>query len=178
MHDRRARWICFRGACPDRRRPWQCARIAVEGTILPLGTGLCGSTARRDGRSGAARQVRAPHPGQQGAEAKAEGPCWKHRCTPPANTRSRSPIRRKRAMTSKNHSAYVVGYNVQFDTQNYIIVAPEVSNVGIDNGCSHGRPARRGMRSKPRPSRSLPNAPTSRARNWQPARKPESKPMW
>jgi len=41
-----------------------------------------------------------------------------------------------RAMTSKSHSAYVVGYNVQsaVDTQNHIIVAHEVSNVGIDNG--------------------------------------------
>jgi transposase len=41
-----------------------------------------------------------------------------------------------RAMTSQSHSAYVVGYNVQsaVDTQNHIIVAHEVSNVGIDKG--------------------------------------------
>lgn len=41
-----------------------------------------------------------------------------------------------RAMTSHSHSAYVVGYNVQsaVDTQNHIIVAHEVSNVGIDKG--------------------------------------------
>ncbi len=41
-----------------------------------------------------------------------------------------------RAMTSKSHSAYVVGYNVQsaVDTQNHLIVAHEVSNVGIDTG--------------------------------------------
>lgn len=39
-------------------------------------------------------------------------------------------------MTSQSHSAYVVGYNVQsaVDTQNHIIVAHEVSNVGIDKG--------------------------------------------
>jgi len=41
-----------------------------------------------------------------------------------------------RAMTSQSHSAYVVGYNVQsvVDTQNHLIVAHEVSNVGIDKG--------------------------------------------
>jgi hypothetical protein len=41
-----------------------------------------------------------------------------------------------RAMTSKSHSAHVVGYNVQsaVDTQNHLIVAHEVSNVGIDTG--------------------------------------------
>jgi transposase len=41
-----------------------------------------------------------------------------------------------RAMTSQSHSAYVVGYNLQsaVDTQNHIIVAHEVSNVGIDKG--------------------------------------------
>lgn len=41
-----------------------------------------------------------------------------------------------RAMASQSHSAYVVGYNVQsaVDTQNHIIVAHEVSNVGIDKG--------------------------------------------
>ena len=41
-----------------------------------------------------------------------------------------------RAMTSQSHSAYVVGYNVQsaVDTENHIIVAHEVSNVGIDKG--------------------------------------------
>ncbi len=39
-----------------------------------------------------------------------------------------------RAMTSKSHSAYTVGYNVQtaVDTTNYLIVAHEVTNVGID----------------------------------------------
>ena len=39
-----------------------------------------------------------------------------------------------RAMTSKSHSAYVVGYNVQsaVDTQSHIIVAHGVSNVGSD----------------------------------------------
>jgi hypothetical protein len=39
-----------------------------------------------------------------------------------------------RAMTSQSHSAYVVGYNVQsaVDTQNHIIVAHDVSNVGSD----------------------------------------------
>jgi transposase len=41
-----------------------------------------------------------------------------------------------RAMTSQSHSGYVVGYNVQsaVDTRNHIIVAHEVSNVGIDRG--------------------------------------------
>ena len=41
-----------------------------------------------------------------------------------------------RAMTSQSHSAYVVGYNVQsaVDTQNHIIVAHEVTNVGSDRG--------------------------------------------
>ena len=41
-----------------------------------------------------------------------------------------------RAMTSQSHSAYVVGYNVQsaVDTHNHIIVAHEVSNIGIDKG--------------------------------------------
>jgi transposase len=41
-----------------------------------------------------------------------------------------------RAMTSKSHSAYVVGYNVQsaVDTQNHLIVAHKVSNVDIDTG--------------------------------------------
>jgi hypothetical protein len=39
-------------------------------------------------------------------------------------------------MTSQSHSAYVVGYNVQsaVDTQNHIIVAHDVSNVGSDRG--------------------------------------------
>ena len=39
-----------------------------------------------------------------------------------------------RAMTSQSHSAYVVGYNVQsaVDTENHIIVAYDVSNVGSD----------------------------------------------
>jgi transposase len=39
-----------------------------------------------------------------------------------------------RAMTSQSHSAYVVGYNVQsaVDTQNHIIVAHDVNNVGSD----------------------------------------------
>ncbi len=39
-----------------------------------------------------------------------------------------------RAMTSQSHSAYVVGYNVQsaVDTENHIIVAHDVSNVGSD----------------------------------------------
>ena len=39
-----------------------------------------------------------------------------------------------RAMTSKSHSAYTVGYNVQsaVDTKNHLIVAHEVTNVGID----------------------------------------------
>ena len=41
-----------------------------------------------------------------------------------------------RAMTSQSHSAYVVGYNVQsaVDTQNHIIVAHDVINVGSDRG--------------------------------------------
>jgi transposase len=39
-----------------------------------------------------------------------------------------------RAMTSKSHSAYTVGYNVQsvVDTKNHLIVSHEVTNVGID----------------------------------------------
>ena len=41
-----------------------------------------------------------------------------------------------RAMTSQSHSAYVVGYNVQsvVDTEHHLIVAHEVTNVGIDSG--------------------------------------------
>jgi hypothetical protein len=39
-------------------------------------------------------------------------------------------------MTSKSHSAYTVGYNVQsvVDTKHHLIVTHEVTNVGIDNG--------------------------------------------
>lgn len=39
-----------------------------------------------------------------------------------------------RAMTSQSHSAYTVGYNVQsaVDTKNHLVVAHEVTNVGID----------------------------------------------
>ena len=39
-----------------------------------------------------------------------------------------------RAMTSKSHSAYTVGYNVQsaVDTKHHLIVTHEVTNVGID----------------------------------------------
>lgn len=41
-----------------------------------------------------------------------------------------------RAMTSQSHSAYVVGYNVQsvVDTEHHLVVAHEVTNVGIDRG--------------------------------------------
>jgi hypothetical protein len=41
-----------------------------------------------------------------------------------------------RAMTSQSHSAYTVGYNMQsgVDTKNHLIVAHEVTNVGIDKG--------------------------------------------
>lgn len=41
-----------------------------------------------------------------------------------------------RAMTSQSHSAYTVGYNVQsvVDTDHRLIVAHEVTNVGIDKG--------------------------------------------
>ena len=41
-----------------------------------------------------------------------------------------------RAMTSKSHSVYTVGYNVQsaVDTKNHLIVAHEVTNIGIDKG--------------------------------------------
>jgi hypothetical protein len=40
-----------------------------------------------------------------------------------------------RAMTSKSHSVYTVGYNVQsaVDTKHHLIVTHEVTNVGIDN---------------------------------------------
>ena len=41
-----------------------------------------------------------------------------------------------RAMTSKSHSVYTVGYNVQsaVDTAHHLIVAHDVTNVGIDKG--------------------------------------------
>ncbi len=41
-----------------------------------------------------------------------------------------------RAMTSKSHSAYTVGYNMQsvVDAKNHLIVAHEVTNIGIDKG--------------------------------------------
>jgi transposase len=41
-----------------------------------------------------------------------------------------------RAMTSKSHSAYTVGYNVQsaVDTKHHLIVTHEVTNIGIDKG--------------------------------------------
>ena len=41
-----------------------------------------------------------------------------------------------RAMTSQSHSAYTVGYNVQsvVDAKHHLIVAHEVTNIGIDNG--------------------------------------------
>jgi transposase len=41
-----------------------------------------------------------------------------------------------RAMTSQSHSAYTVGYNVQsaVDTKSHLIVAHEVTNIGIDKG--------------------------------------------
>jgi Transposase DDE domain len=79
-----------------------------------------------------------------------------------------------RAMTSQSHSAYVVGYNVQsaVDTQNHIIVAHEVSNVGIDKGHLSSMAGKRGTHSKPRPSRFWPIAATSRAKSWRHARQP------
>jgi transposase len=41
-----------------------------------------------------------------------------------------------RAMTSQSHSAYTVGYNVQsaVDTEHHLIVAHDVTNIGIDKG--------------------------------------------
>ena len=83
-----------------------------------------------------------------------------------------------RAMTSQSHSAYVVGYNVQsaVDTQNHIIVAHEVSNVGIDKGYLSSMAGKARDALEAEPSRSLPTAATSRARRSPPARKLGSKP--
>ncbi len=57
-----------------------------------------------------------------------------------------------RAMTSQSHSAYVVGYNVQsaVDSKHHLIVAHEVTNIGIDKGqlSSMAKQARDALKTK------------------------------
>jgi hypothetical protein len=84
-----------------------------------------------------------------------------------------------RAMTSQSHRAYVVGYNVQsaVDTQNHIIVAHEVSNVGIDRSFLSSRAGKARDALEAESIEVLADRGYLRAKSWLPARKSASKPM-
>ena len=113
---------------------------AIEGTIDRYLAELdrADRQARGDRRSGAGGQGRTPH--AQGIETlkqKLKGlAALEAQMRVSGEQQISLTDADARAMTSQSHSAYVVGYNVQsaVDTQNHIIVAHEVSNVGIDKG--------------------------------------------